>query len=254
MKPVLLFVALALISSAGSGIAEEAVHLEFERDLSLQGSDVPYRMDVNLTEIAPTRIGIDALLDLTDIQAALPDLLSGASFTEACNAEIGLQDVKTSASGQAISAEGRFELRIYRCSRKLREPPKREELVSSKAVTFSAAVSVLVKDQCVFFELNAVDVLLADPPALDDDQEQILQDARAIFLKASEAVLKRTPICPEMPPELASIDPRYEAGGTTEIGTGGIGVGLKGSVDVSTETIIDVLQVLQDNGVLPGKP
>ncbi|MGI9368706.1 MAG: hypothetical protein ACR2O2_07680 [Ruegeria sp.] len=254
MKPVLLSLALALISVAGSGAADEPVHLEFERDMTLRESDVPYRLDVSLTEIAPTRIGIDALLDLTDVQAALPDLLSGASFSEACNAEIGLQDVKASASGQTISAEGRFELQTYRCSRKLREPPKREDLVTSKAVTFSAAVSVLVKDQCVFFELNAVDVLLADQPALDDDQEQILQDARAIFLKASEAVLKRTPICPEMPPELASIDPKYEAGGTTEIGTGGIGVGLKGSVDISTETIIDVLQVLQDKGFLPGKP
>ncbi|MEY8839683.1 hypothetical protein AB9K41_11710, partial [Cribrihabitans sp. XS_ASV171] len=77
---------------------------------------------------------------------------------------------------------------------------------------------------------------------------------RNLLLSLAEAVLARNPICPRLPAAIASLDPDFTDGGTVEIGDGGAGVALTGSVDVSTATIIDMLNSLQARGTLPPRP
>ncbi len=72
--------------------------------------------------------------------------------------------------------------------------------------------------------------------------------------KTAGMIMKRHPICVQMPPELASLEPSYDTGGTRELGDGGLGVYLQGSVDVSTDTLVDIMQVLQNKGILPPPP
>ena len=77
---------------------------------------------------------------------------------------------------------------------------------------------------------------------------------KSFLLTAVDLVLSETPLCPELPDELASLDPSYDEGGPREIEDGGLGVLFSGSLDVSPATIIDVLLVLQREGVIPPPP
>jgi hypothetical protein len=81
-----------------------------------------------------------------------------------------------------------------------------------------------------------------------------LQAVRVILLEVAGRFLEERPLCPELPPELASLDPVYESGGPREIEDGGLGLYLSGSIDVSTTTILDILRVLQSEGIIPGPP
>ncbi|MCG7522092.1 hypothetical protein [Ruegeria sp. Ofav3-42] len=217
----------------------------------MQDTEAPYQLTLTLTDQTPTRIGVNALLDLSNIQAALPEALADTSFTDGCNVEIALDTVDAVADGQEISIQGRFEMDTFKCDRALGQTPERQEKTATYALSFSTSASAIVKDQCVFFKLSNLDLTLADQNLVSDDVKIILQDARAIFLKAGDAILRKTPVCPKTPPELASLSPKYDSGGTVEIGNGGIGVALTGSIDVSTKTIVSVLKVLQSEGVLP---
>jgi hypothetical protein len=89
---------------------------------------------------------------------------------------------------------------------------------------------------------------------LTPDQKDGIATARALIGPAVARLMANHPICPKLPPELASLSPRYEEGGTTEIVHGGAGIYLRGSVDVSTETILGILKVLQQREVLPPAP
>ena len=52
--------------------------------------------------------------------------------------------------------------------------------------------------------------------------------------------------------EFASLQPTLKSGGTREIGDGGIGVTLTGSVDASADTMMDLLSLMQDRGIVGG--
>ena len=81
-----------------------------------------------------------------------------------------------------------------------------------------------------------------------------MEAARTLLLDAVRLYLEETAVCPEMPPEVAVLDPEFGTGGPTEIGEGGIGVALAGSVDVSPRAIIDLLRLIQERGALPPTP
>lgn len=235
---------------AHPAIARE-VKLDFLQTLETPEAEVPYRLSMTLRDLAPTRIGVDALLDLRDVQAALSDRLSDSELAQTCNAQATLDTLKAVANGDDVAVRGEFTMETFKCDRKSGQPPKRLDRIAGNTVTFSAAAAARVTDQCVYFELSGLELSLSNPLPTTEAQEAFLKDARAIFLKVTNALLKRTPICPQLPDELASIDPRYSSGGTVEIGDHGVGVALVGSFDVSPETILDILRVLQEAGKLP---
>ncbi len=227
------------------------VKLEFNQTLAAEGVEFPYRLSMTLTDVAPTRIGVEAILDLREVQEALSERLNDTELANLCNAQVTLETLSTVAQGNEIAVQGRFAMEAFKCDRKAGQPPQRIESIAANSLTFTAAASVQVQDQCVYFELGGMDLTLAKPIPDTETQAQFLSEAQAIFQKASNAVLQRNPVCPTLPPELSSIDPRFASGGTVEISNGGIGVTLKGSFDVSPGTILDVLKVLQQRGVLP---
>jgi hypothetical protein len=74
--------------------------------------------------------------------------------------------------------------------------------------------------------------------------------AEGLIVERAEAALAKHPVCPELPPEIASLDPRYIAGGVREVGEGGVGAALSGSVDTSAATLLDLVRVMKTRGVL----
>lgn len=180
----------------GSNAGAKDVTLDFIQSLTLQDTEAPCQLTLTLTDQAPTRIGINALLDLSKIQAALPAALADISFAEGCNAEIDLDTIDAVSNGQEISVQGRFGLDTFKCNRALGQTPERQEKTVSFALFLSTTAFAIERDQCVFFGPSDLELTLADQRLISDDVTKILQDTRAIFLKAGDAILSKTPICP----------------------------------------------------------
>ena len=62
--------ALAAVFSATAAASNE-VELAFTQTLEIRETEVPYELRVTLTENAPTRLGVDALVNLIAAQEAL---------------------------------------------------------------------------------------------------------------------------------------------------------------------------------------
>lgn len=74
----------------------------------------------------------------------------------------------------------------------------------------------------------------------------ITENAHALILEKGVEVLAENPVCPELPEELAGLDPNCTSGRIREIGADGIGTALTGSVDTSSTTLLELVALLQD--------
>lgn len=245
-------VAIALALAMPAAHAQE-VHFTVDEVLPLENKEVPYLLEVTLRVASPTRVGVDAVLDLRDLQAMLEDDLSEEVLVDVCGNRTVLDDVEVKTLDDVVALKGQLQSQLFECRRTGEVGWQREGEKDRLALGFSARASAAVVDNCAVFEL--VDLSL-EPQGRDgpSEEDEDLQAARILLLEAVNVLLRRRPLCPELPPELASLDPAYDAGGPTELGDGGLGVYLVGSIDVSTTTIVGILGALQSKGILPGPP
>ncbi|WP_298853869.1 hypothetical protein [uncultured Ruegeria sp.] len=245
-----------LIAAALVARATNAQQVDFVIDSTLQVREtaLPYTLDLNLTAVAPTRIGVGALLDLREIQKIVPERLADKAIVDNCGLQVRLDDLSFEAQDDAMDLNGDVTITIFECSRTSERDFQRGEQKKAILANMSTEATVELRDNCAFFKL--IDLTLTAPEEL---REQLLEDntldsVKKLMLAAIDLVLNETPLCPELPAELASLDPVYENGGPREIGEGGLGVFLDGSVDVSPSTILDILTVLQQQELIPGPP
>lgn len=232
----------------------ETVSFDFERKFELQNTEIPYTMSLDLNALSPVRIGLDAVLDLRQAQEMVPTLLTGDVIVDICNTKIELGAVAIKAADDAIGVAGQLKADFFACERDKLSPVDRGELLFSQSLAMAASASVTIREQCVHFRFDNLEFKQDGPLELTVEQQEFLTQAKTLMLDASDRFLTNFPICPKLPASLASLDPDFQAGGTREIGDGGLGIHLKGSIDVSTGTILDVLQVLQDRKLLPPAP
>ncbi|WP_170468077.1 hypothetical protein [Ruegeria arenilitoris] len=245
-----------LVATTLNARAPEAEQVNFLIDASLpvRDTELPYTLDLNLTAAAPTRIGVGALLDLREMQRIVPERLANNAIVDNCGLQVRLDDLSFNAQGDAIGLDGAVTVTIFECSRTSDRDFQRGEEKRAIAANMSTEATVELRDNCAYFKL--IDLTLTAPEA---QREQLLEDdtlesVKELMLAAVGLVLNDTPLCPELPAELASLDPVYDKGGPREIGDGGLGVFLDGSVDVSPSTILDILTVLQQQELIPGRP
>ncbi|MEO9777985.1 MAG: hypothetical protein ABJH07_25160 [Sedimentitalea sp.] len=238
----------------GSQAAANSVDLTFERDLVVGDRSVPYVIDLKLSETAATRIGIETRLDLREAQSELGNAMRGYVLADLCILRAEIQQFDVTAEDELFRFDGSVAARLYRCAREGLKATERGELLLSETAAVTVQAAVVVQDNCVTFRV--ADLKFALESAVEPTQEQKdgIELADSLLRTVIGGLMANHPICPSLPPELASLSPHYGSGGTTEIGDGGAGVTLNGSVDVSTGTILDILQTLQNRGVLPSKP
>jgi hypothetical protein len=234
----------------------DAQQVDFEVDEILRAGDfqLPYRLNLELSAAAPTRVGVNALLDLREIQKAVPERLADNALVDSCGLQVRLDGLSILADGEAIALDSLLGITRFDCGRVSKNDFRRGDQLATFSAKLSAVVSVELRDNCSYLEIP--DLTLSAPESTRDRllQENTLSEVKNFLLAAIDFVLSETPLCPELPEELASLDPSYYKGGPREIGEGGLGVGLTGSVDVSPSTIIDVLLVLQREGKIPAGP
>ncbi len=229
------------------------VTFSFEDVLSVREREVPYALDIRLAPTGATRVEVDALMDLRELQQRVEDDIAGRELIDVCGNRTVLKSVAVETEGQVVGLSGDVESQFYECRRSGDRDWQREGKKQLLSLGFSASATAYIDDNCAIFEL--VDLtLVPEARAGIEDEDPDLLAARILMLEAVNVLLRRDALCPELPPELVSLDPDYEEGGPREIGDGGLGIQLRGTVDVSTGTIIDLLRVLQADGLLPGPP
>lgn len=236
---------------ATSGAAADPVAFKISQNFSARGLSVPYTLYLRLTEVAQSRMGIDAFIDLRQLQRKLPRLLSQV-LDETCKHKYAVAITETRAQGDAITVSGQFQAKFYTCDDKDPKVHYRGVLLLGQNVNFTAKASANVSRQCI--RLRLLDVQL-DPKGFlggAADLFGLTEKAQTLILEKGEEVLAKHPICPKMPPELAMLDPYFNAGGIREIDAGGIGAALHGSVDTSSETMLSLLSLMQEKGLIDG--
>lgn len=254
MRRWLVFPALMAAALGAHSSGAQEVTFVIDATQQVRETELPYKLDLSLTAVAPTRIGVGALLDLREIQKTVPERLADNAIIDNCGLQVRLDDLSLQALDDAIDLDGDVTITIFECSRTSERDFQRGEQKRAILANMATQATVELRDNCAYFKL--IDLTLAAP---EEQREQLLEDdtlesAKELMLAAVDLVLNETPLCPELPPELASLDPTYDNGGPREIGEGGLGVFLEGSVDVSPSTILDILTVLQEQQLIPGRP
>ncbi len=244
---------MAAVLGARAPYAQQ-VNFVIDATLPVRETELPYQLNLNLTAVAPTRIGVGALLDLREMQKIVPEKLADNAIIDNCGLQVRLDDISFRAKDDAIDLDGEVTVTIFECSRTSERDFQRGQEKNAFLANMSTEATVELRDNCAYFKL--IDLTLTAPEA---QREQVLEDdtlesVKELMLAAVDLVLNETPLCPELPAELASLDPKYEKGGPREIGEGGLGIFLDGSVDVSPSTILDILTVLQQQELIPGRP
>lgn len=245
--------ALLTVGLFATALPAEEVTFKVNPNVNLGEREVPMDLALRLTNVSATRISIESVLDLRRAQKILVEELTGTAFVDICDAQISVKEAVARTDDIALTLGGRIEAQLFRCEGQFGGNRERVEEIFTGGLTIAATASAKFRDDCLYFGL--VDLRLA-PDRITETAEtkESVEKVRDIFFKTADAILEKSPVCPELPAELSSLSPTYEAGGTRELGEGGIGFFFQGSVDVSTETIIDILRVLQSKDVLPPPP
>lgn len=237
-------------------VAAEVGRLDLRIDAAFeaQGREIPYGLDIRLSTVAPTRIGVETQLDLRAFQQMLPDLLVGQALVDTCGGHVSLRNLEAEARDASVIARGQLEVETFDCERTGPGSWQRGALLNTEDVGVRADMSAEAVEGCVVFRLLD---LARDPPGVLGSLETgsgRSAAARALVLEAVGLVLEENPVCPGVPPELAVLDPSFDRGVPEEIGDGGIGIAVDGTIDVSPKAIVDLLRLLQARGAVPPPP
>lgn len=247
-------ISLTICCLAARTSGAQQVDFIFDEILEAGDLELPYKLNLGLSATAPTRVGVNALLDLREVQKIIPERLADNALVDSCGMQVTLNDLSILADEDTIALDSLLGITRFDCGRISRQDFRRGDELGSFSAQLSTVVSVELRDNCAYLKLP--DLTLSGPESTKDRllQENTLSEVKNLLLAAIDLVLSETPLCPELPAELASLDPIYEKGGPLEIGDGGLGVLLSGSIDVAPSTIIDMLLVLQREKVIPAPP
>lgn len=248
---ILLLVSICALCS--SAIAQQ-VEFDVEETIEFGDTEIGYRLDVLLDARAPTRVGVKALLDLRDFQQRLPTLIKEEPVSDGCGSRSDLQKLAVEARDDVISLVGELKTQRYECTRTSESTFERGALTETWRLGFDASATARLEGTCLTLEI--VDMVVKPLEEIKDREElaEDLNALRVLLIDFANGFLEKRPLCPQLPPELASLDPIYQSGGPFEVDEGGLGFFIDGSIDVSTKTILSVLGILQREQIIPGPP
>jgi hypothetical protein len=225
------------------------VRFRIAETLEVGGREVPLTLFLGLSSQSDTRLGVEAFIDLRRLQTALPAIVLG-TVEASCGLGLDVELDHAEADGQNVRAWGTVHAHLYRCPGRGTEQERRGMRLLTQSIDVVAVATAGIERDCVAFRL--VDLNLS-PKGLIGRVANLFgvtERARATILERATAALASNPICPELPEGFARLDPRYTEGGPREIGEGGMGAALKGSVDTSAGTLISLLELVKARGIV----
>jgi hypothetical protein len=225
------------------------VAFEIARSYSLGGTDIPFTFYVGLSPETETRLAVRAFVDLRPLQTELP-VVASRPIDANCSLRLDFDVDDAVADRETVRATGSVLATLYRCQGRGTEDERRGMRLWSQRIDFVAAATAAVEQDCVAFRLTDLDLR---PRGLIGGVATLIgltERARIAMLDRGGTLLENNPVCPDLPDTLVMLDPHYVAGGPREIGEGGVGAALSGSVDASAGTVIRLLAVLRARGIL----
>jgi hypothetical protein len=251
---------LTLVEARQPGIVVEASAApgrltgKITDSIDIDGTAVAYGLDFRLAAGGPTRIDVETTLDLRELQRELPDLLAGAVLSDICGGRIMLRRLEAEASGRRVAVSGVVNVESFDCAQTQPGTWERGALLDANEIGVRAELSAEIVESCVVFRLLD---LSRDPPGpfvqLETGSGRV-EAARQLLLEAAGLLLEEASLCPEFPPDIAVLNPRLDRIAPEEIGDGGVGIGMDGSIEVSPTTVLDLLGLLQTRGDRPRPP
>ncbi len=218
-------------------------------DLPIEDETLSFVLYAGLDAVTETRLGANVFVDLRSIQLRLPDLVSGV-LDETCGHEIAINLIETEAKGDLVRARGTVRAKLFSCDPSDPAGEKQGFRWLTQNVDAIATAKADVRGGCIEFSLLDLEL---DPRGVLGGAANMfgLTDiARSVVLEETEKFLAENLVCPALPGELSALSPNFSAAGVREIGDGGIGVALSGSVDTSAKTIISLLALVDESGML----
>ena len=144
------FASMALMV-VGTTASAQQIDLDFDSSTEVKGVEIGYRIDLGLRAIGLTRLEIDAMLDLRDLQKKLPDLIIGQPVLALCGNDTTATDISVTAQGTDIAISGQARSVFYVCERVDATTWKRRGERTTIDFQLTIAVSAELRDNCVFF-------------------------------------------------------------------------------------------------------
>lgn len=251
VRVVTLVVALLLSATAGKA---QQIAFDINDTTELEGIEIAYSASIKLRALSLTRLEVDAMLDLRDLQQKLPELLADTQILALCGNDTTVSETAVTARDEVISIAAKVQSTFFQCERVNSTTWKRRGEKASYDFSVVIDASAELRNNCAFLLLSDAVVESEGELAESVEDARNLSRVRGLLVEAIGLILEDLPFCPDLPPEIAALDPVYEAAGPREIPDGGLGVALRGSVDTSTSTVIGILKGLQREGALPAGP
>jgi hypothetical protein len=149
MKAIALMTAAMVCALPVSPAAANSVDLSFEQELQVLDRPVSYGLDIVLTEIAPTRIGMETRLDLRDVQSAVTAALQDHLLVDMCNLRAEIDRMDMTAENEVFRIGGSLAAELYRCEREALKAGDKGDLLLSETAALMLRATVEVRDNCV---------------------------------------------------------------------------------------------------------
>ncbi len=228
------------------------VVFKLDNEFSTAKGQLPLVLYLGVAAESKTRIQLNAFVDLRQIQSRLPDLVTGV-IDETCDRRIELDLTNIRSEADAVRARGVIQVTFFNCNETQALSGDQGVTRFSQTVDAEAVISGRLEEDCVFFELQELDLQSRGVWSFFTSLVFSSESTRKAVLTKVNSFLSDNPVCPELPAELSALSPRFYSGSMREIGQGGIGAEMSGSIDISAPALIQLLTAIQDRGLLEGQ-
>ncbi|WP_171239110.1 hypothetical protein [Ruegeria sp. HKCCA5763] len=206
---------------------------------------------IGLSPATETRLRVTAMADLRAIQARFPELASGV-YDDSCSREVSVKIHETEAIEDHVELRGSMFVRFFSCSQNA-SGEERGGLWLTQEIDTKAKVEAFVEAQCVRFSVVELEL---DPRGFTGFIAKmfgVIEEARTEILEQAENYFDANPICLTVPKELKPVSPKATLVRALEIGEGGIGAEIQGSIDTDATTLVNLLSVMELSDIIEGQ-
>lgn len=247
----LLILAIASTIATAPARAADPPPLRFSESLEVDGIKIPIPIELYLTARTQTQIAIKVAGNLRQLQRRLPQFLSDVAQDD-CEMRVALQVDDAQAVGDDIRATGRVQVQLFFCN-DAQEKSSRFRYFSH-ITTVSVLLNGGIRNNCLDAELKE---LALDPTGLVGGLLNITGLTRQIETTVRtevNSILNQDQNCLELPEGLKLLEAKIESGGFRDFGGGELGFVIKASVNLQSDNVISLLELVYDRGLLDRSP
>ncbi len=204
-----------------------------------------------LSPASETRLQVNAMADLRTVQARFPELASGV-YDSTCSREVAVQVIETEAIENHVELRGTIFVRFFSCNQTSSGDERGNPWLTQEIDT-TARLEAFVADQCVRFSLVELEL---DPRGITGAFARlfgVIDSARAEILEKAEIYFDANPVCLAIPEELKPVSPKATLVQALEIGEGGVGAEIQGSIETDASTLVNLLSVMELSDIIEGQ-